>query len=82
MPGASSRTLARLFRAETGLSFRQWRQRARMTEARDALTPNTVHLSVWSLYIAGWVFWDRQRWRVFLLAFRPAFVSATTSASA
>ncbi len=48
----------------------------------DAASRNTVHLSVWSLYIAGWVFWDRQRWRVFLLAFRPAFVSATISASA
>ena len=36
--GASSRTLARLFRAETGFSFRQWRQQARMTEALSALT--------------------------------------------
>jgi len=36
--GASSRTLARLFRAETGLSFRQWRQHARMTEAMGALS--------------------------------------------
>jgi AraC-like DNA-binding protein/quercetin dioxygenase-like cupin family protein len=36
--GASSRTLARLFRAETGLSFRQWRQQARMAEAIKALT--------------------------------------------
>lgn len=36
--GASIRTLARLFRAETGLSFRQWRQQARMTEAMGALT--------------------------------------------
>ena len=36
--GASSRTLARLFRAETGLSFRQWRQQARLTEAMGALT--------------------------------------------
>lgn len=35
--GASSRTLARLFRAETGLSFRQWRQQARMAEAMGAL---------------------------------------------
>jgi AraC-like DNA-binding protein len=35
---ASSRTLARLFRAETGLSFRQWRQQARLTEALSALT--------------------------------------------
>ena len=36
--GASVRTLARLFRAETGLSFRQWRQQARMAEALSALT--------------------------------------------
>ncbi len=36
--GASSRTLARLFRAETGLSFRQWRRQARLTEALSALT--------------------------------------------
>lgn len=36
--GASSRTLARLFRAETGLSFRQWRKQARMTAAIAALS--------------------------------------------
>ena len=36
--GASSRTLARLFRAETGVSFRQWRQQVRMTEALGALS--------------------------------------------
>ncbi|MGY3694439.1 AraC-like DNA-binding protein [Bradyrhizobium sp. USDA 3240] len=35
---ASPRTLARVFRAETGLSFRQWRQQARLTEALSALT--------------------------------------------
>ncbi|WP_296652479.1 helix-turn-helix transcriptional regulator [Paraburkholderia sp.] len=35
---ASSRTLARLFRSETGLTFRQWRQQARLTEALRALT--------------------------------------------
>lgn len=35
---ASSRTLARLFRAQTGLSFRQWRQQARLAEALSALT--------------------------------------------
>ena len=35
--GASSRTLARLFRAETGVGFRQWRQQMRMTEALNAL---------------------------------------------
>jgi AraC-like DNA-binding protein len=38
---ASSRTLARLFRAETGLSFRQWRQQLRLTEALSALTTGT-----------------------------------------
>lgn len=37
LAGASSRTLARLFRAETGLSFRQWRRQARMTAALQAL---------------------------------------------
>jgi AraC-like DNA-binding protein/quercetin dioxygenase-like cupin family protein len=31
--GASVRTLARLFRAETGMSFQQWRRQLRMTEA-------------------------------------------------
>ncbi|SDV50124.1 AraC-type DNA-binding protein [Chitinasiproducens palmae] len=31
--GASARTLARLFREETGLSFGQWRQQLRLTEA-------------------------------------------------
>ena len=35
--GASGRTLTRLFRRETGLSFRQWRQQARLTEAMAAL---------------------------------------------
>jgi len=34
---ASQRTLARLFRKETGLSFRQWRQQARLTAAMRAL---------------------------------------------
>lgn len=40
--GASSRTLARLFRSQTGLSFRQWRQQARLTEAMAALTTGTT----------------------------------------
>ena len=31
--GATSRTLARLFRSETGMSFRQWRQQVRILEA-------------------------------------------------
>jgi AraC-like DNA-binding protein/quercetin dioxygenase-like cupin family protein len=34
---ASSRTLARMFRAETGMSFRQWRQQARLTAALGSL---------------------------------------------
>ncbi len=46
------------------------------------LKVNTVHLGVQRPYITGQVFWDRQRWRVFLPAFQPAFVLATTSASA
>jgi transcriptional regulator GlxA family with amidase domain len=42
LAGASTRTLARLFRAETGLSFRQWRQQARMEEAIAALTTGST----------------------------------------
>ena len=42
LAGASPRTLARLFRAETGLSFRQWRQQARMTAALRALTADAT----------------------------------------
>ena len=34
----SKRTLARLFRQETGLSFRQWRQQARLTAAMSVLS--------------------------------------------
>jgi AraC-like DNA-binding protein len=34
----SERTLTRLFRSETGLSFRQWRQQARLTAAMRSLT--------------------------------------------
>ncbi len=64
------------------MSFVRFGSEPPVGEQDDMVKINTVHLSVWSLYIAGWVFWDRQRWRVFLLAFRPAFVSATTSASA
>jgi AraC-like DNA-binding protein len=37
MVGASGRTLARLFRSQTGLSFRQWRQQLRILEAIDRL---------------------------------------------
>lgn len=35
--GASARTLSRLFLAETGLTFARWRQRARFTNAMEAL---------------------------------------------
>ena len=35
--GASSRTLARRFRKETGLSFRQWRQQLRLLKAIELL---------------------------------------------
>jgi transcriptional regulator GlxA family with amidase domain len=35
--GASARTLERLFRAETGLSFGAWRQRARLLRALQLL---------------------------------------------
>jgi len=35
--GASARTLARLFRWETGMSFAQWRQRLRLAEALAVL---------------------------------------------
>ena len=33
--GATGRTLSRLFRAETGMTFHQWRQQLRLLEARD-----------------------------------------------
>ncbi len=35
--GASARTVARLFRSETGISFGQWRRQLRMTEALSVL---------------------------------------------
>jgi AraC-like DNA-binding protein len=35
--GASGRTLARLFRRETGMSFGAWRQQARLIEALTRL---------------------------------------------
>jgi len=39
--GASERTLARLFRRETGLSFREWRQRLRLLTSLGALEDGT-----------------------------------------
>jgi AraC-like DNA-binding protein len=38
--GASARTLERLFRAETGLAFGTWRQRARLLRALQLLAEN------------------------------------------
>lgn len=37
MVGASERTLARLFRSQTGMGFRQWRQQFRILEAIERL---------------------------------------------
>ena len=37
MLGASERTLARIFLAETGMGFREWRQRLQIAEALAAL---------------------------------------------
>jgi AraC-like DNA-binding protein len=38
MAGASARTLARLFRRETGMSFQAWRRQLRLTEGLAALS--------------------------------------------
>jgi hypothetical protein len=38
MAGASARTLARLFRRETGMSFQEWRRQLRLTEGLAALS--------------------------------------------
>jgi AraC-like DNA-binding protein/uncharacterized RmlC-like cupin family protein len=40
--GASARTLARLFRAETGMGFARWRQTLRLTEAAALLAQGTT----------------------------------------
>jgi AraC-like DNA-binding protein len=44
--GASSRTLVRLFVAETGLSFRQWHQQARLLESLVRLADGQVVTTV------------------------------------
>lgn len=44
--GASSRTLSRLFNAETGLSFSQWRQQARISAARPLLASGRSVIAV------------------------------------
>jgi len=47
-----------------------------LTDVPDAvpINRNTVHLGVQKPHITDRVFWDRQRWRVFLPACQPAFV--------
>lgn len=40
MVGASSRTLARLFGAETGMSFGRWRTRARLRAGLEHMAAN------------------------------------------
>lgn len=66
LAGASSRTLARLFRAETGLSFRQWRQQARMAEAMGALSTGATPAR--AAMLAGFA-----RQAAFGAAFRDSF---------
>jgi len=45
-----------------------------VTKLLKQASPNTVHLGVQAPHITDRVFWDRQRWRVFLPACQPAFV--------
>ncbi|KAA0969520.1 AraC family transcriptional regulator [Aureimonas fodinaquatilis] len=50
LAGASPRTLERLFRSETGLTFRQWRSRARLLASVDALNRGQSSAAIaWSL---------------------------------
>lgn len=44
--GASARTLARLFQAETGISFARWRQQARLLRALELLGAGAAVTSV------------------------------------
>ncbi len=80
--GAQQPTFALVQINQQTLFFNQMNQEAMQAAQRAGASLNTVHLGFQTPYITGWVFWDRQRWRVFLPAFQPAFVSATTSASA
>jgi len=60
-----------ILRAETHFQFGCYRTPI-IGEIRPSL--NTVHLEVQKPHITDRVFWDRQRWRVFLPACQPAFV--------
>jgi AraC-like DNA-binding protein len=44
--GASARTLARLFQAETGMSFADWRQQRRLLRALELLATGTLVTTV------------------------------------
>lgn len=64
--GASPRTLERLFRAETGLSFRQWRSKLRLLSAIEAL--NRGESSTTIAFSMGY-----SSPSAFIAAFREAF---------
>lgn len=66
LAGASPRTLERLFRAETGLPFLQWRSRLRLLCAIEALNRGESSTTIaWSL---GW-----RSPPAFVAAFRDQF---------
>lgn len=64
--GASPRTLERLFRAETGLSFRQWRSKLRLLNAIEALNRGGSSTAI--AYSMGY-----SSPSAFIAAFREAF---------
>lgn len=64
--GASERTLTRLFRSETGMNFRQWRQQARLTTAMSLLSNGCSPLKA-----ASFVGYESQS--AFGVAFRKFF---------
>ncbi|MDQ2067163.1 helix-turn-helix transcriptional regulator [Xinfangfangia sp. CPCC 101601] len=66
MAGASPRTMERLFRAETGLSFRQWRSKLRLLSAIEAL--NRGESSTTIAFSMGY-----SSPSAFIAAFREAF---------
>lgn len=66
MAGASPRTLERLFRTETGLSFRQWRSRLRLLSAIEGL--NAGHSSTTLAFSLGY-----SSASAFVAAFRAEF---------
>lgn len=66
MAGASPRTLERLFRGETGLSFRQWRSKLRLLSAIEALNRGESSTSI--AFSMGY-----RSPSAFIAAFRTAF---------